>query len=89
MSVPGDAHVSALREGTADDVCFFVDADRLSSPGRARAAAAVQEAWADWIERRRLAAQVLSPLPGSSAPQSALTGRAQIFSVNAFVSYPV
>ena len=26
---------------------------------------------------------------GSSAPQSALTGTAQIFSVNAFVSYPV
>lgn len=46
-----------LREGTADDVRFFVDADRLLELwDELVLPPAVREAWAGWIERRRLAA---------------------------------
>ena len=46
-----------LREGTADDVRFFVDADRLLELWNELVLPpAVREAWTGWIERRRLAA---------------------------------
>ena len=46
-----------LREGTADDVRFYVDADRLLELwDELVLPPAVREAWTAWIERRRLAA---------------------------------
>ena len=46
-----------LREGTADDVRFYVDADRLLELwDELVLPPAVREAWTGWIERRRLAA---------------------------------
>ena len=45
-----------LREGTADDVRFFVDAERLLELwDELVLPPAVREAWTGWIERRRLA----------------------------------
>ena len=46
-----------LREGTADDVRFYVDADRLLELwDELVLPPAVREAWTSWIERRRRAA---------------------------------
>ncbi len=46
-----------LREGTADDVRFYVDADRLLELwDELVLPPAVREAWTGWIERRRLVA---------------------------------
>ena len=46
-----------LREGTADDVRFFVDADRLLELwDELVLPPAVREAWTGWIEGGRLAA---------------------------------
>jgi hypothetical protein len=46
-----------LREGTADDVRFYVDADRLLELwDELVLPPAVREAWTGWIERRRSAA---------------------------------
>jgi hypothetical protein len=43
-----------LREGTADDVRFFVDADRLVELwDELVLPPAVREAWTDWIQRHR------------------------------------
>ena len=43
-----------LREGTADDVRFYVDADRLLELwDELVLPLAVREAWTGWIERRR------------------------------------
>ena len=46
-----------LREGTADDVRFFVDAERLLEPwDELVLPPAVRKAWTGWIERHRLTA---------------------------------
>lgn len=52
-----------LREGTVDDVRFFVDAERLLELwDELVLPPAVRRAWADWLQRHCRDEQVLSPL---------------------------